>query len=166
MRLLPYDRQSAVAYTRTWALSRNPAYYDFSDLGGDCTNFASQAVYAGAGVMNVTPVTGWFYRTANDRTASWTGVEFFYDFLSKNLSAGPFGRWAALSEIRPGDVIQLSFDGERFAHTPVALSVGDPPAPENILVAAHTNDALDRPLSTYAFRRLRPIHIEGVRQWD
>ena len=166
MRTVSYQRQKAVEYARKWALARNPAYYDFSDLGGDCTNFASQAVYAGSGVMNFTPVFGWFYRTANDRTPSWTGVEFFYNFFSGNLSVGPFGRWADLSDIEPGDVIQLSFDGEHFAHTPVVLSVGNPPEPENILLAAHTNDALDRPLSTYSYQRLRPIHMEGVRVWE
>ena len=57
----PYDRDAAVAYARRWALSRNPLYYDFEDIGGDCTNFASQCLFAGAGVMNFTPVTGWYY---------------------------------------------------------------------------------------------------------
>ena len=37
-----YDRERAVAYAHQWAYSRNPAYYDFSVLGGDCTNFISQ----------------------------------------------------------------------------------------------------------------------------
>ena len=60
MQLLSYDREAAVAYARRFALSRNPAYYDFSDLGGDCTNFASQCIYAGAGIMNYTPTFGWY----------------------------------------------------------------------------------------------------------
>ena len=46
----PYDRDAAVAYARRWALSRNPLYYDFEDIGGDCTNFASQYIFAG-GIM-------------------------------------------------------------------------------------------------------------------
>ena len=58
MEELTYDRAKAVAYAERWALSRNPRYYDFEDIGGDCTNFASQCIYAGAGVMNWTPVTG------------------------------------------------------------------------------------------------------------
>lgn len=37
----PYDREQAVQYARMWAYDRNPAYYDFSNLGGDCTNFVS-----------------------------------------------------------------------------------------------------------------------------
>ena len=55
MEELTYDRAKAVAYAERWALSRNPRYYDFEDIGGDCTNFASQCIYAGAGVMNWTP---------------------------------------------------------------------------------------------------------------
>jgi hypothetical protein len=39
----------AANYARTWALSRNPEYADYSGqgAGGDCTNFVSQAMYAG-----------------------------------------------------------------------------------------------------------------------
>ncbi len=76
MREIPYDRASAVAYARYWALSRNPAYYDFENLGGDCTNFASQSICAGAKVMNFTPDTGWYYRSAADRAAAWSGVQY------------------------------------------------------------------------------------------
>ncbi|MBP3352092.1 MAG: amidase domain-containing protein [Lachnospiraceae bacterium] len=52
MREITYNRTAAVYYARKWALGRNPAYYDFEEVGGDCTNFASQCIYAGAGVMN------------------------------------------------------------------------------------------------------------------
>ena len=47
-----YDRRRAVEYALRWALSRNPEYYDFEDIGGDCTNFVSQCLFAGCGVMN------------------------------------------------------------------------------------------------------------------
>ena len=163
MPIIPYRRSLAVQYARRWALSRNPAYYNFDDLGGDCTNFASQCIYAGSGVMNYTPIYGWYYITANDRTASWTGVEYLYRFLVGNEGAGPFGRVTQLQNIRPGDIVQLSFDGETFGHSPVVVSVGNRPDPDNILIAAHTYDALDRPLSTYSYQELRPITILGVR---
>ncbi|MDE5667595.1 MAG: amidase domain-containing protein, partial [Clostridia bacterium] len=81
MTILDYDRQAAYEYAKKWAFSRNPAFYDFSKIGGDCTNFASQCIYAGAKIMNFTPTFGWFYRSANDRTPSWTGVQFLYNFL-------------------------------------------------------------------------------------
>ena len=61
LKTVAYDRKAAVEYARKWAYGRNPAYYDFSRLGGDCTNFASQCVYAGSDVMNYTPVLGWYY---------------------------------------------------------------------------------------------------------
>ena len=153
-----YDRVSAVAYARRWALSRNPRYYDFEDLGGDCTNFASQCLFAGCGVMNFTPVTGWFYRSANDRTASWTGVEFLYDFLINNDGPGPFAREVPKAQAQPGDIVQLGGTGGRFYHSPVIVAAGD-----RILVCAHTYDALDRPLDSYSFARARFLHILGVR---
>ena len=50
-----YDRNAVVLYAHQWAYGRNPAFYDYEHLGGDCTNFASQCVFAGSGVMNFTP---------------------------------------------------------------------------------------------------------------
>lgn len=68
MREVPYDRAAAVNYARRWALGRNPVYYNFENVGGDCTNFTSQSIYAGAKIMNFTPVMGWYYRSSYDRT--------------------------------------------------------------------------------------------------
>jgi hypothetical protein len=34
---MEYNREATVAYAREWALTRNPAYYDFEEIGGDCT---------------------------------------------------------------------------------------------------------------------------------
>ena len=107
MKNLSYQRTAAVEYARRWAFGRNPAYYDFSGIGGDCTNFASQCIFAGAGVMNFTPTFGWFYRSVNDRTPSWTGVEYLYNFLIHNEGAGPYAKEVPLSELEVGDVVQL-----------------------------------------------------------
>ena len=160
MREIAYNREKAVAYARRWALSRNPAYYNFEEIGGDCTNFASQCIYAGAGIMNYTPTVGWYYNSASDRTASWSGVEFLYDFLIKNTSVGPFAREVSQNEILPGDIVQLGTLSGRFYHSPVIIET----EPE-ILIAAHTYDALDRPLSSYSYQKARFLHIEGVRTW-
>lgn len=162
--LLPYDRAAAVAYAHRWAFGRNPAFYNFQDLGGDCTNFASQCLYAGSGVMNFTPIFGWYYRSLNDRSPSWTGVVYFYDFLLRSEeSPGPVGRQVPLSDCRPGDFVQFDFTGSVYGHTPVIVEMGNPPTLENTLVAAHTNDADYRPLSSYTFLNLRCLHIQGVR---
>lgn len=159
-----YNREAAVEYANTWAFARNPAYYDFSGIGGNCTNFASQCIYAGSGVMNYTPVYGWYYISVNDRAPAWTGVNELFRFLTTNRGSGPQGRAAELSEIEPGDIIQLRFNpGIRFDHTPVVTDAGNG-TPETILVAANSNDSRNRPLSTYNYRELRPIHIYNVNE--
>lgn len=160
MREIPYHRTAAVAYARRWALERNPAYYNFEKIGGDCTNFASQSIYAGSQVMNYTPILGWYYRSSYDRTASWSGVEYLYNFLVNNKSVGPYARVVSQSEVQPGDIVQLGTRGGDFYHSPVITAVTP-----TILVAAHSDDALDRPLSSYVYDRARFLHIDGVRTW-
>lgn len=158
-----YNREKAVAYAHKWAYRRNPAYLDFQEFGGDCTNYASQCLYAGAGVMNYTPVYGWFYINGNNRTASWTGVQYFYNFLIGNVGVGPYAREVSVSEVQQGDFCQLAIDRDEFHHTPVIVSTGLEPDLSNILVAAHSRDVDCRPLDTYQYRRIRFLHIEGVR---
>lgn len=155
-----YNRNEAVAYARKWAFGRNPAYYNFQNIGGDCTNFASQCIFAGAGVMNYTPDTGWYYRSLYDRAAAWTGVEFLYKFLVNNKSVGPFAHEVAQNEVMPGDILQLGTSDGRFFHTPVIVATNP-----TILTAAHTYDALDKPLSAYNYEKVRFLHIDGVRTW-
>ncbi len=152
-----YNRRRAVRYAREWAFGRNPAYYDFTGIGGDCTNFISQCLYAGSGVMNYTPEVGWYYRNINDRSPSWTGVPFLYDFLVTNKSRGPFARETGRSEMEPGDVIQLG-NAERFYHSLLVTDVRD----GQIYVAAHSFNAYMRPLASYSYNRIRYLHIEGV----
>ena len=158
-----YDRDAAVYYAHQWAYRRNPAFYDFERIGGDCTNFASQCVYAGAGVMNYTPTYGWYYVSPGDRAPAWTGVVYLYRFLTQNRGVGPFGRTVSAEEVEPGDLVQLKLRGPAFDHTPVIVDIIGPPTPDNILVAAHSQDADFRPLSTYSYQDVRYIHIEGVR---
>lgn len=156
-----YNREAAVAYARKWAFGRNPAYYDFSMLGGDCTNFASQCIYAGAGIMNFTPTFGWYYKSLNDRSPSWTGVEYLYNFLTDNdKGVGPFAKEAPLSELEVGDIVQLGRSTGDFYHSPVVVAVRN----GMIFVAAHTFDAFNRPLASYNYERARGIHILGVRK--
>lgn len=159
---MEYNREQAAAYARQWAYRRNPDYFDFSEIGGDCTNFASQCLFAGSGVMNYTPVFGWFYITANNRTPSWTGVEELYNFLVGNSGPGPQGRVVPLSSIQLGDIVQLKFEpGARFDHSPVVIDPGMG-TPATVLIAAHSRDSSCRPIATYTYVDIRPIHIYNV----
>ena len=157
-----YNRDAAVAYAEKWAYSRNPQYYDFSNIGGNCTNFASQCIYAGSGVMNYTPIYGWYYINVNNRAPAWTGVNELFRFLTTNRGPGPQGDEVGLDEIEPGDIIQLQCGYEPgFDHTPVVTDAGVG-TPETILVAANSTDSRNRPLSTYNYTALRPVHIFNV----
>lgn len=160
MRETGYNRDAAVAYARRWALDRNPAYYNFDEIGGDCTNFTSQSIFAGAGVMNYTPVMGWYYRSSNDRAPGWTGVGYLYNFLVNNRSVGPYAHVVSQNEVQPGDIVQLGTRDGHFYHSPMITAVYP-----TILVVAHTDDSLDRPLSSYIYDVARFIHIDGVRNW-
>lgn len=155
-----YDRDRALAYAREWAMSRNPLFIDYTGFGGDCTNFVSQCLFAGSCRMNFTPVFGWYYLDADSRTASWTGVQYFYNFLMGNRGEGPFGVETDETNLRVGDVVQLQNEDGAFYHT-LFVSGVDPD--EGILVAAHSNDAFDRPLSTYSYAAARFLQVSGVR---
>lgn len=157
---MEYRREAALQYAKQWAFGRNPGYYNFEELGGDCTNFASQCIYAGSGVMNYTPVTGWYYNSSSDRSPSWTGVQYLYNFLIGNKSVGPFAAATDAAGVVPGDIVQLG-NQNGYYHSPVIVAVEG----GRIYVAAHTYDAYMRPLDTYLYQKSRFLHIEGVRSW-
>ena len=163
MVLTPYRADAAVRYAHRWAFRRNPRYYDYEQLGGDCTNFASQCLFAGAGIMDYTPTFGWYYVNANEKAPAWTGVPYLYNYLTRSRAAvGPAARETDIGGVTAGDIVQLSFDGSRWAHSPVIVAVGSPATPETVLVAAHSEDADNRPLASYAFEQVRFLHIVGV----
>lgn len=159
-----YNRRAAAAYAHRWAYFRNPNFLDFSDLGGDCTNFASQCLLAGGAVMNYTPTYGWYYIDSDNRTASWTGVQYLYNFLTENEGVGPYAADTDILFMRPGDLVQLDLGGGRFEHTPIITEIRSlVPAVNSIYVAAHSRDSDCRPLSSYKIERARFLHIEGIR---
>ena len=151
---MKYSREKAVQYALRWVLDRNPKYYNYDKIGGDCTNFVSQCLYAGIPEMNYQE-NGWYYKNANLKSPSWTGVEFLYQFLIQNRGLGPKGIEVNKDEIEEGDVIQLSFDGNIYGHTLIVTKIeGD-----KILISAHTIDSKNRDLETYNFKKIRYIHI-------
>ena len=162
----PYNRMRAVEYARTWALDRNPLFVDFTGIGGNCTNFVSQCLLAGSCVMNYTADFGWYYVSADDRAPAWSSVEYFFDFItgapqfaSENGGTGPYGRVVERALAMPGDVIQYANSQGDWYHTVLISEIRE----DEILVCAQSDDALDRPLSSYNFADLRFLHVDGVR---
>lgn len=161
---IEYNRVKAVDYALRWAYSRNPRFYDFEDIGGDCTNFVSQCLYAGCGVMNFSGFAdGWYYINGNDRSASWTGVQYLRRFLLTNKGTGVYGEESPLENLIPGDVIQFRNNAGILYHSVFVSYVRKPVNPDNIYVCAHSYDARDRRLSTYNYAKAEGIHILGAR---
>lgn len=161
MKVKEYNRKKAVEYASEWAYKRNPRYYNFDDVGGDCTSFISQCIYAGAGIMNYKKHIGWYYNSASNRTASWSGVEFLYNFLITNKGIGPRAEKVDIETLDIGDIIQLKFIQDRFSHSLIIVDKKGNNL-EDIYIATHTEDAYYRKLSTYTFQDIRFLHITNI----
>lgn len=157
MNTISYNRTSAIAYAQKWALSRNPRYYNFDPVGGDCTSFISQCLFAGSNKMNYNFENGWYYNNGYDKSPSWSGVEFLYKFLTTNKSYGPRGIATSQENIIPGDIAQLSFSGTKFEHSLFIIDTSN-----GISIATHTYDVLGKKLDAYTFAKVRFVHIENV----
>ena len=154
-----YKRENAVAYARRFAFSQSSQFANFAGIGGNCTNFVSQCIYAGGCEMNYTPTFGWYYISLDERSPSWSGVEYFYNFVTENVGVGPFGRVVTADELEIGDVIQLGRNDEGYYHTLLVVGFEE----DDPLVAAQTDNAYARPLSTYQYDFARFIKILGIR---
>jgi hypothetical protein len=152
-----YNRIDAVEYAQKWALGANPDFFHFEDFGGDCTNFVSQCLLAGGSVMNYDKYYGWYYVNSSCRSPSWASVEYLKRFLLTNSSLGPFAQAEKLENLKIGDIIQLKQHNERFNHTLIISKIEN----GEIFVCAHSNDAKNRPLSTYNYYDIIGIQIEG-----
>jgi hypothetical protein len=158
---MTYDRESAVNYAHAWAMRRNPKYYDYDKIGGDCTNFVSQCLFAGFGVMDYMG-DGWYYTDANNKSPSWTGVEFLYNYLTRPGGGnGPRATLTTPDRLVPGDIIQLSFDGKSFSHSQFVVETDGTGDAGKILIATHSYDSDYRPLSTYQFEAARALAVVG-----
>ena len=127
-----YNRQKVYEYAQKWAYNRNPQYYNYDNIGGDCTNFSSQCIFAGCNQMNYSKNNGWYYINGNNKSPSWTGVEFLFRFLTSNKKEGPKGTMVSIDKLNIGDIIQVS---------------------------AHTDDVFGKIVGEYNFIKYRCVHI-------
>lgn len=165
MKKKQYNREKVIEYAQKWAYLRNPNYYNFDNVGGDCTSFVSQCIYAGSKVMNYDATKGWYYKNGNNKSPSWSGVEFLHKFLVQNQSIGPRGKDVEQNKVEIGDIAQLSFDGNTFSHTLVIVKIKDIKSLSQIYIASHMQDSFNRRISSYEFQKIRFIHIDGIYDW-
>lgn len=152
-----YQREKVVNYAYIWWNITNPRFFNYEGLGGDCTNFASQCIFAGSEVMNFNRQNGWFYINANDKSASWTAVEYLKNFLLSNRTKGPFAKLCDLSEIELGDLIQIK-QTTYYNHSLIVTKIDN----GEVYVTAHTNNVLNKPLKLYYPKEIRCFKILGV----
>ena len=150
-----YDRTLAVNYAQKHALSPNPNFYHFGAVGGDCTNFISQCLLSGGCEMVFNKEHGWYYISSSNRSYSWTGVAQLQSFLLSPATGGPRAKICTLEELEIGDIIQLRQNKTHFNHTLFVSKIQN----SEIFVCAHSNDALNRKLSSYPYQQLLPLHI-------
>ena len=149
-----YNRSLAIAYAEKWALSFNPDYYNFTNIGGDCTNFVSQCLHFGNIPMNYKEY-GWYYNSLYDRAPAWTGVNEFWNFGTKNTGLGLKLTPCSTQDLLVGDIIQL-FNGDRYYHNLLVTSLDN-----GIRVSAHDYKAFNTLLSNYNYKDLRCAHVSS-----
>lgn len=140
---LTYNRTAAVNYANTWKNGVNPSFWQEAL---DCTNFVSQAVYAGTNQVMSTPNDYWnkWYFDSYTKTGSlpWINVGGFYTFLTTNTSRGPVGYSSGsyMCNLSVGDVVVFKWvtTGE-WRHAVIVTSfTGSCHDYTKIQVASHT----------------------------
>lgn len=143
-----FDRLKSVKYALKWAYSFNPMFYNFSYIGGDCTNFVSQCLYFGGIDMDYN-LYGWFYTSLNNRAPAWSGVNEFWNYAIKEKSHSLKIKQCSLDEVELSDIIQL-YNGERYYHNLIVTDIRN-----GIKVSAHDFSARNIPLNYYNYTSLR-----------
>lgn len=150
-----FNIQSVVNYMDRWAPSRNPAYRDYTAVGGNCANFASQALAAGG-----LPQDDVWYCSEGQGSTAWISSTRLYRYLTEEANCGKgvavlrqkdaAGRTLSLggktkkaaAVLLPGSPVFYRWGGghigdNRWSHTAVCVgTIGDgTPA-----VSCHTGD--------------------------
>lgn len=127
-----FNIKKACDYAEKYALILNPEYKDFTDIGGDCTNYVSQILYAGG--LNTSKI---WYPYSN----AWVRVQELYDYLTNYNIAKVLPNNVGLDK---GCLIQFLIPTtNRFSHTAFIthkLPHGD------FLYCCHSYNKLNYPL--------------------
>ncbi len=148
------EKSNMTTYQDNWYDDFNPNYADFSDWGGDCTNYASQILRAGNSAFNENYGNGiygdtyWYYRDSSNRSTSWTAAQNLKNFLLRtNNTLGPKARVVnRFQDLDVGSIVFLEDGGEAYHSVIVHTAGGDP------TVTAHT----------YSYRGFYSVRYGGI----
>lgn len=144
-------RVAAVAYAYQYCgaaddgknnFSYNSEYSNYNALGGDCANFASQALFEGGFKKNST----WNY-TGGKGSRAWVNAQALKNYLLNSgraslLAAGSYKEiYQYAYSLRPGDIVAYVKKG-KVAHVSVVTGVDSKGYP---LVSCHNLDRCDVP---------------------
>ncbi|MHC1684869.1 MAG: amidase domain-containing protein [Clostridiaceae bacterium] len=142
-----YNPSAACAYAQKYALNYNPEYKDFSNSGGDCTNFISQCLYAG-GLKKT--------NTWKPYTNAWHSNQFLRNYLVNNKIAIEY---PTISPKPVGSIIQFfNPEKKRWAHSGIITYA----TKKDYLYCCHTYNKLNYPLSgvyPVFYRKIRVLEI-------
>ncbi|WP_438431855.1 amidase domain-containing protein [Gorillibacterium sp. sgz500922] len=155
-----YNRDRAVKYANKYAGAAwgagnrhryNKKYLDYTDKGGDCTNFASQVIGDSEEGGGLPMINGWRSVNRSGGTRLWVQTDAFRHFLQASgygrlVAQGDFHEIVtptrnhpegAISKLRPGDLIGYVLDNNDTDHFSVVVGFDDYGYP---LVNSHTAD--------------------------
>ncbi len=102
-----YDYNAMINYAVNYVFYYNPQYRSYNDTGGDCTNFVSQAAFAGQWPMTELGYRGdaryWYYDWQVE-SWSWINTQYFKYFI---LNSGRTYELAYLNDLGPADFVQI-----------------------------------------------------------
>lgn len=156
-----YDREAAVAYARRWAGERNSEWPEYDRYGGNCMNFVSQTINAGGVPMDTTG-SAWYWFGNGNRTASWSGVNYFVSYVQANIGSGLVGDAAAPYYTgEPGDVIAMGNDHFRHIVMISEVLTDESGNTADYLICSNTGDLCDFPAGAYFYTYQQLIKIHG-----
>lgn len=152
-----YDRKAASMYADTYFKTRNDSYYDFTDEGGNCQNFASQAMVAGDMIEDEIGECEWYYNELSDYVPSWVHVSSFASYAKDNEGTGLVCDSYSdnIYYAEPGDIIQVGISS--VSHTTIVSKIVD----GHILLNSNSIDMKNFPLEAYTYPVRKLIKILG-----
>lgn len=154
-----YNGAAAAAYADTYWQTYNPAWPSFANSGGDCTNFVSQALYAGGISMRPSPTysgdAAWYMVKKRNRwsyAASWVNAQhqstFMLQYLPGVTQVASYDGLApgvtAADHAEQGDVVLYDWNNDGVYDHEAIVTASDGANPDGTtnwdLVDAHTNN--------------------------
>ena len=170
-----FDRVKAREYMKKYWNNYNEEYYDFSQIGGDCTNYASQIMrYAGVPFtsrVEFPTYKDWYYYNPEwgyGRSSTWTSATEFRKYFGDINSVGnkkakemqTYTVYEAIAnfeviwqKINIGDVISHGHGLETSYHSQIVYDFSL--FERDILVSQHSSNFLERSLYSYLKFRQR-----------